>query len=71
MWTNPFYKEIAFIIPILKSEKDSMKSYRLTASINQDSKIFTTILANRTQNIISHYVKHEQTWFIPEYLIRY
>lgn len=57
----------SMLIPILKPGKEATacSSYRPIALINVDAKIFTTILSNRLQKIISCYVKQDQTGFIP------
>lgn len=57
----------ALLVPIPKPEKDKTKceSYRPIALLNVDLKIFKTILSNRLQKIISHYIHPDETGFIP------
>lgn len=62
----PSWKD-SLLIPILKPDKEvtSCASYRPIALLNVDAKLFTSILSTRLQQIISCYVKHDQTGFIP------
>ena len=58
--------KITKIIAIPKQGKDltSPQSYRPISLINQDAKIFTSILANRLNTFIAMYIQEDQTGFI-------
>lgn len=57
----------AEIAVIPKKERDILdtRSYRPISLLNQDYKIFTSILTNRLNKIISNYIGQDQTGFIP------
>lgn len=46
-------------------DQTSPSTYRPIALQNQDTKIFTSLLAERLKKIIGDYIKNDQTGFIP------
>lgn len=57
------------MIPKSSKEPTSPKSYRPTALLNQDTKLFTAFLANRLKTIIPSYIQRYQTGIIPHHNI--
>lgn len=53
------------VIPKDPNKATDPKAYRPIALLNNDAKIFTTLLANRLKMIIPEYVADDQTGFIP------
>lgn len=61
-----WYEAIISVKP--KGGKDKLEcgSYRLISVLNVDCKLYTVILANRLERILSQIIHNDQTGFIPQ-----